>query len=148
MILNNTSLQQLLLYLQEKYRTDDFKMTYILTNRLTQYCLENLFFFLRAMGAANDQPSALNLRYRLRWYLLGKHVFDVLSNAGNIEIDRDENNLINCNDRKDPLITATFDLSQKTPMVDENFYELINSFLNKDFESMNDENEIASDTGM
>lgn len=72
-ILNNTSLQQLLPYLQEKYRTNNFKLTYILTNRLTQDCLENLFSFLRAMGAGNDQPSALNLRYRLRLYLLGKH---------------------------------------------------------------------------
>lgn len=65
-ILNNTSLQQLLPYLQQKYRTNDFKLTYILTNRLTQDWLENLFSFLRAIGAANNQPSALNLRYRLR----------------------------------------------------------------------------------
>lgn len=48
-ILNNISLQQLLPYLQEKYRTNDFNLTYILTNRLTQDCLENLFSFLRAM---------------------------------------------------------------------------------------------------
>lgn len=62
---SNTSLEQLLPYLQEIY-CNDFKITYILTNRLNQDCLENLFSFLRGMGATNDQPSALNLRYRLR----------------------------------------------------------------------------------
>jgi len=43
---------------------------YVLTNRLTQDCLENLFSYLMAMEAANNQPSAFNLKYGLRWYKL------------------------------------------------------------------------------
>lgn len=148
-ILNNTSLQQLLPYLQQKYRTNDFKLTYILTNRLTQDCLENLFSFLRAMGAANNQPSALNLRYRLRWYLLGKHAFDVLSNAVNTEVDGDESNLINFNDTENPLIASAFDAGQEylNPAVDEEFNKLANAFQNEDFIN-NDVNEFENDIGM
>jgi len=62
------------------------------------------------MGAANDQLSALNLRYRLRWYLLGKHAFDMLSNAINTEVDEDENNLIDFNDTEDSLIAALYSI--------------------------------------
>jgi len=41
------------------------------------------------MGAINDQPSALNLKHRIRWYILGKHSHDMLFGASNTEVDDD-----------------------------------------------------------
>lgn len=42
-ILTNKSLKQFLPYLQEKYNSDTFQFSYILTNRLCQDVLENFF---------------------------------------------------------------------------------------------------------
>ncbi|XP_036148853.1 uncharacterized protein LOC105834939 isoform X2 [Monomorium pharaonis] len=103
-ILNNNSLQQLLLYLQQNFNTTTFKISFILTNRLTQDCLENLFSYLRSMGATNDQPSALNFQYRLRWYILRKHSADILPEKRNTEKDEDFA-LIDFNDRTDEMMT-------------------------------------------
>lgn len=149
-LLDNISLQQLLPYLQETYITVHFHVMYVMTNRLTQDCLENLFFYLRAMGATNNQLSALNLRYRLRWYILGKHAFDVLSNAVNTEVDRNESNLIDFNDSEDPLIAAAFDSGEKrypNPMADEEYNGFANEFQDEEFIN-NDMNEFESDKGM
>ena len=119
-----------------------------MTNRLTQDCLENLFSFIRAMGAANDQPSALNLQYRLRWYLLGKHAFDVLSNSVNTEVDGSEDNLIDFNNRDEPLMALAFDENSDTsadPVFDnEEFDEFNDKFQNEDFVD-NDTNELEDD---
>ncbi|CAL1683874.1 unnamed protein product [Lasius platythorax] len=146
-LLVNTSLQQLLPYLQETYTTDNFYVTYVMTNRLTQDCLKNLFSYLRAMGAANDQPSALNLRYRLRWYILGKHAFDGLSNAVNTEVDGNKSNLIDFNDSEDPLIGAAFNSGEErypNPVADEEFNGFANEFQDEEFIN-NNMNEFESD---
>jgi len=42
-IVTNKSLQNLLVYLKEKYSNNEFTMKYILTNRLNQDVLENFF---------------------------------------------------------------------------------------------------------
>lgn len=55
------------------------------------------------MRATNDQPSALNLRYRLRWYILGKHSANILSKSCNILPDHDVM-LINFKDKNDPMM--------------------------------------------
>lgn len=64
----------------------NFEMSYITTNRLNQDVLENLFSYLRAMGAANDRPTALNIRYRLRWYILGKYSADTFTEKNNTTV--------------------------------------------------------------
>ena len=48
---------------------------YILTARLNQDCLENLFSKLRAMGGPNDHPGPVRFMKRLRMMLLGKENF-------------------------------------------------------------------------
>ena len=39
------------------------------------------------MGAANEHPTALNFKYRLRWYILGKHANIILSKEKNANDD-------------------------------------------------------------
>lgn len=63
-LISNSSLQNLYCDLSKKFNVDDLQI-YITTNRLNQDVLENLFY-IRAMGAANDKPTALDIRYRLR----------------------------------------------------------------------------------
>lgn len=89
-ILNNTSLKEFLKYLQKTYDTENFKITYILTNRLNQDVLENFFAIIRAMGRTHDHPSALEFEYRLKSYILGKHAAVILSRYKNAEDDNDK----------------------------------------------------------
>lgn len=89
-ILSINSLKQLLPYLKEKYRTERFPITYVFTNRINQDVLENFFSFIRGMGSAHSKPSALQFRYRLRWYVLGRHCADMLTDKKNTEDDEDE----------------------------------------------------------
>lgn len=49
-----------------------YGMTYILTHRLNQDCLENFFSQVRARGGHSDHPSPLNALYRIRMIILGK----------------------------------------------------------------------------
>ena len=67
-ILTNTSLQQLFPYLEQKYG-HNFDMSYIMTARHNQDILENFFSYIRAMVASRDKPSALQFKYRLKWYI-------------------------------------------------------------------------------
>ncbi|KAJ4440540.1 hypothetical protein ANN_08681 [Periplaneta americana] len=67
-----SSLKYLLLDVQK------LGMTYILTHRLNQDSLENLFSQIRSRGGLYDHPTPLNSLYRLRMIILG-------NNAGNIE---------------------------------------------------------------
>ena len=114
-IMNNKSLKLLLPYLQKTIASEPFKIQYLLTNRLNQDCLENLFSYLRAMGLTNDHPTALNLRYLLKWYILGKHSELILSkkNAKNTESDETDL-LVDFNNKNDPLMKYNED-----PLEDE-----------------------------
>lgn len=38
---------------------------------------------MRTYEACNDRPTALDLRYRFRWYILGKHSTDVFTEGSN-----------------------------------------------------------------
>lgn len=62
-LLTNESLKKLLPYIKEKYSDDKFQPQYIITRRLCQDILENFFSYLRAMGAANDHPSPVELKH-------------------------------------------------------------------------------------
>lgn len=67
-ILSNNSLEHLYDYLNENYNLE-----YIITSRLNQDILENLFSYIRGMGVTNDHPHPLDFKYRLRWFILGKN---------------------------------------------------------------------------
>lgn len=67
-LLTNRSLVEMFYYLKEKHQIE-----YILTSRLNQDVLENLFAYRRGMGAANDHPSPIDFTHRLKWYILGKN---------------------------------------------------------------------------
>lgn len=86
-LLTNASLKKLLLYIKEKYSSDLFIPEYIITRRLCQDVLENFFSYLRAMGAANDHPSPVEVQHRLKWYILGKHSAQCISTGENTEGD-------------------------------------------------------------
>lgn len=91
-LLSNASLRNLYEDLRIRCNSSDKEsMSYILTNRLNQDVLENLFSYLRAMGAAHDKPSALDIRYRLRWYILGKHSIDVFTVGSNTTVQDSDN---------------------------------------------------------
>lgn len=50
-----------------------YNVRYILTNRLNQDVLENLFSVIRSKGGLNDKPSPLDALFRLRLVMLGKN---------------------------------------------------------------------------
>ncbi|KAJ8886453.1 hypothetical protein PR048_012664, partial [Dryococelus australis] len=64
----NNSVRNLFSYLKEKYG-----ITYLLTDKLSQDVLENIFSYIRSMGCANDLPTLIDFKYRMRWYILGKY---------------------------------------------------------------------------
>lgn len=97
-LLSNKSLMEIFPYLQEKYSSETFNIEYLLTRRFNQDVLENLFSYLRMMGGGCDHPSPLDLKLRLKWYILGKHCAYAISAANNTEGDNDCNNLFNIED--------------------------------------------------
>lgn len=101
-ILNNESLKNLFYYLKETFSNEAFNVQFILTNRLTQDVIENLFSYIRSMGIGHNHPSALNFQYRLRWYILGKHSGNLLDKR-NTEEDGD-NPLINFDETGNTMI--------------------------------------------
>lgn len=79
-LLSNNSLIELYYYLHSEYNLE-----YILTYRLNQDILENFFSYIRGMGATNDHPTPIDIKYRLRWYILGKHSLAIFSLNKNTE---------------------------------------------------------------
>lgn len=83
-IVSNNSLEQLFIYLKEKYSDENFVMKYVITRRLNQDLLENFFSFIRATGCAYDHPTALDFKYRLKRYILGKHLSNLFCRTSNV----------------------------------------------------------------
>lgn len=79
--MTNTSLQ---LLLQDMKRR--FSIKYLLTYRLNQDVLEIFFGAIRSKGGLHDHPDALEFKYRLRSYILGRNECS-LSSYGNTEED-------------------------------------------------------------
>ena len=88
-LLSNRSLKEMFLYIQDKYSSAKFTIQYLLTDRLNQNISENFFCYIGAMGALNTKPSALQLKHRIKWYMLGKHCPDVFNDTGNTRPDDD-----------------------------------------------------------
>ncbi|XP_071578674.1 uncharacterized protein [Temnothorax nylanderi] len=83
-LISNASLLDLFQDLTTQYPAN---VKYLLTRRLQQDILENFFSYVRGMGATKDNPSAYDFRYRLRWYILGKHSQAVFTLHRNTEED-------------------------------------------------------------
>lgn len=66
------------------------QFSFILTHRLNQDLLENLFSQLRCRGGNDDHPSPLNSIYRLRMIILGKNTGVVKTNMSTIDASDDE----------------------------------------------------------
>ncbi|KAK9752427.1 hypothetical protein QE152_g4235 [Popillia japonica] len=66
-IMTNTAVQLLFRDLQTR-----FQFSYLLTYPLNQDVLEHFFSVIRAKGGLHDHPDAIEFKYRLRDYLLGK----------------------------------------------------------------------------
>lgn len=63
---------------------DRYDITYILTYRLNQDILEHFFGCLRQMGVCNQHPSPVDVKYRIKKYLLGKNT-DLMGSNHNTE---------------------------------------------------------------
>lgn len=64
-------------------------LSYLLTSKINQDALENLFSQIRSKGGLNDHPSPLNAIYRLRMIILGKNP-GITSNHSNTTDDNKE----------------------------------------------------------
>lgn len=88
-----------------------FNTKYILTRRLNQDVLENFFGVIRAKGGLHDHPNALEFKYRLRSYVMGKNE-GAYSEFSNVEADDTPDlpisgsmiNKLDC--RGDPLVRS------------------------------------------
>ena len=81
-LISNESLKQLFSFLNTT-----FGVKYILTTKLNQDILESFFSFIRAMGHTNDHPDAQQFKYRLRWYIMGKHSSTTFKVNNNVQPD-------------------------------------------------------------
>ncbi|KAG5860367.1 hypothetical protein JTB14_026096 [Gonioctena quinquepunctata] len=61
------SLKELFEEMEKRYG-----INFILTSKLNQDAVENLFGQLRSRGGLDDHPTSMNLLYRLRMVVLGK----------------------------------------------------------------------------
>lgn len=82
------SLQQMFINLQT-----DFSLSYILTHKLNQDALENLFFQIRSRGRLNDHPTPLDSLNRLRVIILDKTDI-VQNNTNTVERTSDEHYIV------------------------------------------------------
>lgn len=67
----------------QEYLRSKYNIQYILTAILNQDVLEIFFSYISGMGGANDHPSPLDLKYRLRWYIMGKQSAAIFTENGN-----------------------------------------------------------------
>lgn len=97
-IVNKQIFREMLSYVKEKYSTNSFKIEYLITRRLNQDVIENLFSYIRRMGGTNDHPSLVEWQYRLKSYSLGKNTEDSLSRNKITESDTSSVDFINVED--------------------------------------------------
>lgn len=97
-LLCNASLRQILPYIQNTYSSEQLEINYILTRRLNQDILENFFAYLRSMGGSYDHPTPVELRNRVKWYILGRHSGHFLSPQENTMGDSNSTMFIDLED--------------------------------------------------
>jgi len=84
LLMNISGTQKLLNILQEH------GLKYLLTSKVNQDALENLFSQLRTRGGLNDHPSPLNALYRLRMIILGKNPGVVSTSSNTTDYNQEE----------------------------------------------------------
>lgn len=129
-LLSNKSLTEMSSYIQKQYSSETFKIEYIITRRLNQDVLENLFSYPRMMGGGNDHPTPIELKNCLKWYILGKHSASAISQKENTEGDIDCTQLIDIKDTHFNNPTCSqFSIDENKIMIEEEEEEeiLINS---------------------
>lgn len=72
------------------YVRQEFQMDYVLTHRLNQDTLENLFSQIRTRGGLNDHPSPLNVIHRVRMIIFGKNPGIVQSHMNTTDLSESE----------------------------------------------------------
>jgi len=76
------------------------------------------------MRSGHDKPSALQFKYRLRWYVLGKHSADMMTENCNTE--NDDVSLVDSVDFADHSSVANAVMEQiLEPLNDSEMYDLI-----------------------
>lgn len=65
-------------------------LQYLLTSKINQDALENLFSQLRSRGGLNDHPSPLNTLHRLRMIILGKNPGIVSTNSNTVNNNQED----------------------------------------------------------
>lgn len=70
--------------MKETYSDEQLEIKYIITCRLNQDLLEHFFSFIRATGGAYDHPTALDFKYRLKRYIVGKYSANLFCGSSNI----------------------------------------------------------------
>lgn len=125
----NRSLQKIFSYLLEKYSSEEFEVKYLFTRRLNQDILENFFSYMRFMGGSYDHPTPVEIQYRLKWYILGKHSGHVLS-TGEDTGDNIYGSLISMTDIYSEELTNSYDPTTEegtsiyTPPLQDNFINI------------------------
>jgi len=84
LLMNINGTKLLLQILMEK------NLKYLLTSKINQDALENLFSQLRSRGGLNDHPSPLNALHRLRMIILGKNPGIVSSSSNTADQNQEE----------------------------------------------------------
>lgn len=84
------SIRSLKLLFQELKQEFDIK--YLLTYNLNQDPLEGFFSIMRSIGGLYDHPTALQFKYRMRNYVLGRND-EVISNSCNVMQGNDAENI-------------------------------------------------------
>ncbi|KAE9535838.1 hypothetical protein AGLY_007739 [Aphis glycines] len=65
-------------------------LSYLLTSKINQDALENLFSQIRSKGGLNDHPSPLNAIYRLKMIILGKNLGITSTHSNTIDDNKEE----------------------------------------------------------
>jgi len=84
-------------------------LQYLLTSKINQDALENLFSQLRSRGGLNDHPSPLNTLHRLRMIILGKNPGIVSTNSNTVD-----------NNQEDYMVAKSLKLANINIKYDEN----------------------------
>lgn len=162
-MLSTRSLQSLFLHLKGTY-----SISFILTHKLNQNCLESFFSSVRLNGGANDHPSPLIAMNRIRWMLLGRN-FENLSNNSNTtnetketfiteyvlnkenirtneELEKDNVGDIKTNDEFEEKFVSDIILQKMNFSIDENPDKDLPDFMDSTYEEVM-KNDFNSSTG-
>lgn len=83
-IMHTNGMKSLLQILKEN------NLKYLLTSKINQDSLENLFSQLRTRGGLNDHPTPLNALFRLRMIILGKNAGVTSKSSNTLDSNKEE----------------------------------------------------------